>query len=132
MPEKRKSEPELNGDHEFFPAKRVRQQVSYDDLDETGTSNQAVNAEASWSRTVEENEADASGDEYGEERNWDNKNNNNTRNKSNAHQQRHNYKPRVDPVFGQRSAFPGLDDAASDELLYGPPEDGLEYLRMVR
>ncbi|KAL1865078.1 hypothetical protein Plec18167_009547 [Paecilomyces lecythidis] len=31
-----------------------------------------------------------------------------------------------------KNAFPGLDDPASDELFYGPAEDGLEYLRMVR
>ncbi|KAL4980357.1 hypothetical protein BDW66DRAFT_125041 [Aspergillus desertorum] len=41
-------------------------------------------------------------------------------------------KPRNDPVFGQKSAFPGLDTADDDELFYGPAEDGLEYLRMVR
>ncbi|KAL1986357.1 hypothetical protein VTN96DRAFT_6436 [Rasamsonia emersonii] len=42
-------------------------------------------------------------------------------------------RPRSDPVYGQKSAFPGLDDAnAADELFYGPAEDGLEYLRMVR
>lgn len=40
--------------------------------------------------------------------------------------------PRSDPVFGQKHAFPGLDDNYGDELFYGPPEDGLEYLRMVR
>ncbi|KAI1947264.1 hypothetical protein LOZ12_000765 [Ophidiomyces ophidiicola] len=40
--------------------------------------------------------------------------------------------PRNDPVFGQKHAFPGLEDENDDELLYGPPEDGLEYLRMVR
>jgi regulator of vacuolar morphogenesis len=36
------------------------------------------------------------------------------------------------PVFGQRSAFPGLDSVDGDELFYGPADDGLEYLRMVR
>ncbi|KAL4873340.1 hypothetical protein BDV12DRAFT_182540 [Aspergillus spectabilis] len=41
-------------------------------------------------------------------------------------------KPRNHPVFGQRSAFPGLDTSDGDELFYGPAEDGLEYLRMVR
>ncbi|KAL3488485.1 hypothetical protein BJX62DRAFT_253246 [Aspergillus germanicus] len=40
--------------------------------------------------------------------------------------------PRNHPVFGQRSAFPGLDSADGDELFYGPADDGLEYLRMVR
>ncbi|KAK2839332.1 hypothetical protein FQN49_006240 [Arthroderma sp. PD_2] len=41
--------------------------------------------------------------------------------------------PRSDPVFGQRHAFPGLDDGPQDgELFYGPADDGLEYLRMVR
>ena len=40
----------------------------------------------------------------------------------------------VDPTYGQRGAFPGLDDAPieGDELFYGPAGDGLEYLRMVR
>ncbi|KAL4991055.1 hypothetical protein BDW68DRAFT_185281 [Aspergillus falconensis] len=41
-------------------------------------------------------------------------------------------KPRSHPVFGQKSAFPGLDTADGDELFYGPAENGLEYLRMVR
>lgn len=45
-------------------------------------------------------------------------------------------RPRSDPVYGQKSAFPGLDDpdaVGADELFYGgPAEDGLEYLRMVR
>ena len=42
--------------------------------------------------------------------------------------------PRLDPTYGQRGAFPGLDGDvnANDELFYGPAEDGLEYLRMVR
>ncbi|KAL4781504.1 hypothetical protein BJX76DRAFT_335377 [Aspergillus varians] len=41
-------------------------------------------------------------------------------------------RPRNHPVFGQKSAFPGLDTTDGDELFYGPAEDGLEYLRMVR
>ncbi|EKV06955.1 hypothetical protein PDIP_75590 [Penicillium digitatum Pd1] len=40
-------------------------------------------------------------------------------------------RPRHNPLYGQKSAFPGLDDGG-DELLYDDPEDGLEYLRMVR
>ncbi|KAJ5835082.1 hypothetical protein N7447_001108 [Penicillium robsamsonii] len=40
-------------------------------------------------------------------------------------------RPRQHPLYGQKSAFPGLDDGG-DELLYDDPEDGLEYLRMVR
>lgn len=39
--------------------------------------------------------------------------------------------PRLDPMYGMRGAFPGLDDHL-DELFYGPASDGLEYLRMVR
>ena len=40
---------------------------------------------------------------------------------------------RVDPTYGQRGAFPGLDDFnGEEELFYGPASDGLEYLRMVR
>lgn len=39
----------------------------------------------------------------------------------------------VDPTYGQRGAFPGLDDVTSEaDLFYGPASDGLEYLRMVR
>ena len=41
-------------------------------------------------------------------------------------------RPRNDPTYGQKSAFPGLDDVVGDELFYGPAEDGMEYLRMVR
>ena len=41
--------------------------------------------------------------------------------------------PRVDPTYGQRGAFPGLEDSADgDVLFYGPASDGVEYLRMVR
>lgn len=44
---------------------------------------------------------------------------------------------RLDLTYGQRGAFPGLDDDAEEEggegrLFYGPASDGLEYLRMVR
>ena len=39
--------------------------------------------------------------------------------------------PRIDPTYGQRGAFPGIDDDG-DELFYGPASDGLEYLKMVR
>lgn len=40
---------------------------------------------------------------------------------------------KIDPTYGQRGAFPGLDDLeGEDELFYGPASDGLEYLRMVR
>ncbi|MCJ1248677.1 hypothetical protein MMC30_005895 [Trapelia coarctata] len=39
----------------------------------------------------------------------------------------------VDPTYGQRGAFPGLDSPTSEEeLFYGPANDGLQYLRMVR
>ena len=41
---------------------------------------------------------------------------------------------RLDPVYGQHGAFPGLydDHGEEDDLFYGPASDGLEYLRMVR
>jgi regulator of vacuolar morphogenesis len=39
--------------------------------------------------------------------------------------------PRQNLIYGQRGAFPGLNDGG-DELFYGPADDGLEYLRMVR
>ena len=39
----------------------------------------------------------------------------------------------VDPTYGQRGAFPGVDDQDNgSELFYGPASDGLEYIRMVR
>lgn len=39
----------------------------------------------------------------------------------------------TDPTYGQSYAFPGLEDGdEDDEIFYGPAEDGLEYLRMVR
>ncbi|KAF9886079.1 hypothetical protein FE257_012014 [Aspergillus nanangensis] len=41
-------------------------------------------------------------------------------------------RPRNHPFYGQKSAFPGLDAAGEDELFYGPADDGMEYLRMVR
>ncbi len=40
---------------------------------------------------------------------------------------------KIDPTYGQRGAFPGLEDpGGEDDLFYGPASDGLEYLRMVR
>lgn len=40
---------------------------------------------------------------------------------------------KIDPTYGQRGAFPGLDNhGGEDDLFYGPASDGLEYLRMVR
>lgn len=46
------------------------------------------------------------------------------------------FQARLDPTYGQRGAFPGLDDAevegGEEDLFYGPASDGLEYLRMVR
>ncbi|RHZ68146.1 SIP1 domain-containing protein [Aspergillus thermomutatus] len=41
-------------------------------------------------------------------------------------------RPRNHPVYGQKSAFPGLDVEVEHELFYGEAEDGMEYLRMVR
>lgn len=38
---------------------------------------------------------------------------------------------RTDPTYGQVGAFPGLDKQPS-EPFYGPANDGLAYLRMVR
>lgn len=38
---------------------------------------------------------------------------------------------RVNVTYGQRGAFPGLDEEDMGEF-YGPANDGLEYLRMVR
>ncbi|KAL2037857.1 hypothetical protein N7G274_009331 [Stereocaulon virgatum] len=38
---------------------------------------------------------------------------------------------KIDPTYGQRGAFPGLDDS-EDGLFYGPASDGIQYLRMVR
>ena len=41
--------------------------------------------------------------------------------------------PRIDPTYGQRSAFPDFGTGHGDEkLFYGPASDGLEYLQMVR
>lgn len=51
---------------------------------------------------------------------------------SNIPQQRQ--QPKNDPRFGQRFAFPGLEDGSEDgSLNYDEgPTDGLEYLRTVR
>jgi regulator of vacuolar morphogenesis len=40
-------------------------------------------------------------------------------------------KPYNNPIYGQKNAFPGLDNV-SEELCYDDADDGLEYLRMVR
>ena len=40
---------------------------------------------------------------------------------------------RTDSGSGQKQVFPGLDeDDDGDEPFYGPANDGIEYLRMVR
>lgn len=40
--------------------------------------------------------------------------------------------PRVDPSSGLRTAFPGLEEDDHGQPFYGPANDGLDYLRMVR
>lgn len=40
--------------------------------------------------------------------------------------------PKVDPTYGQRGAFPDIEIDNDESLFYGPANDGLEYLRMVR
>lgn len=127
MSEKRKTESEpRDGDHNFY-AKRARQQISYDDLDDSVHSRPVARPELTRNE-LEDDVGDASENEINQETNSKNVT---TSNKQSG-RQRYNQQPRVDPAYGQRSAFPGLDDAGSDELLYGPPEDGLEYLRLVR
>lgn len=130
MPEKRKTESESRDSDHSFPAKRARQQISYDDLDDSVHLPPVVRPEPTRNEPADD-VADAP--EYeGDEVNVGNNSRNVTASNKQTNRQRHNQQPRVDPVYGQRSAFPGLDDAGSDELLYGPPEDGLEYLRLVR
>lgn len=41
-------------------------------------------------------------------------------------------RPKVDPTYGQRGAFPDIEIDNEEALFYGPASDGLEYLRMVR
>jgi hypothetical protein len=41
-------------------------------------------------------------------------------------------KPQINSQFGQTGAFPGLGADDSNELFYGPANDGIGYLRMVR
>lgn len=40
-------------------------------------------------------------------------------------------RPQMDVNYGQMGAFPGLD-TRDEEPFYGPANDGLDYLRMVR
>lgn len=40
-------------------------------------------------------------------------------------------RPQTDVTYGQVGAFPGLDPRDKD-VFYGPANDGLDYLRMVR
>lgn len=40
-------------------------------------------------------------------------------------------RPQTDVTYGQQGAFPGLDPR-DKEPFYGPANDGLDYLRMVR
>lgn len=132
MPEKRKTEAEP--EVESFSAKRARQQLSYADLDESvetpaptgGASHEPENHESNGHESTAHG-----GDEMTENTKVARKQNSNQRQKNNNNNN-NNTRPRVDPVYGQRSAFPGLDDVDSDQLFYGPAEDGLEYLRMVR
>lgn len=67
------------------------------------------------------------GSPYAKRSRWDGEVDSSSNSKINAPQ------PRNDPFYGQKHAFPGLDDGPDEDYLsYGPPEDGLEYLRMVR
>ncbi|EED20166.1 conserved hypothetical protein [Talaromyces stipitatus ATCC 10500] len=133
MPEKRKTESVLEDSQHSFLAKRARQQISYDDLDESVHTPPVAQPERSTRNDLEDDvvDADAFGNE-GEEEHLGYNSKTTTASNKQSGRQRNNQQPRVDPIYGQRSAFPGLDDAGFDELLYGPPEDGLEYLRLVR
>ncbi|KAH8692936.1 hypothetical protein BGW36DRAFT_430678 [Talaromyces proteolyticus] len=123
MPEKRKTEQEHEADSSY--AKRVRQQLSYADLDGHYHEVGVMGDNGMAPQVAREYESDGQESTETTERTKQ-------EDKKNKRQQRNNTRPRVDPVFGQRSAFPGLDDIGSEELFYGPAEDGLEYLRMVR
>lgn len=131
MPEKRKTESESRDNQQSFPAKRARQQISYDDLDDSVHSPTVVRPEPP-TRNDREDEAAHASENEGDEANWAHDSKDTASSNKQSSRQRHNQLPRLDPVYGQRSAFPGLDDTDSDALLYGPPEDGLEYLRLVR
>ncbi|CRG85757.1 hypothetical protein PISL3812_02776 [Talaromyces islandicus] len=130
MPEKRKTETEP--EVELFSAKRARQQLSYADLDDTTETGPALTGGASHEPDHNERDGHEStgydDDEVTENPKVARKQSSTQRQNNN----KNNTRPRVDPVYGQRSAFPGLDDLDSGQLFYGPAEDGLEYLRMVR
>jgi hypothetical protein len=118
MPDKRKQGASTELDNTPASPKRVRRQVSYADLEDEdlGEVNRSHNT-----RDEDENEYE---EEQGEEE---------VETKSDQPRQSPTRHPRSHPVYGQKSAFPGLDDLDDPgELFYGPAEDGLEYLRMVR
>jgi hypothetical protein len=131
MPEKRKTDAEPGVD--LLSAKRARQQLSYADLDDSAETGPAPTGGASHEPGHNESyrhESTGHGDdETTGHTHVARKQNSNQRQNNSSNS---NTRPRVDPVYGQRSAFPGLDDLGSDQLFYGPAEDGLEYLRMVR
>jgi hypothetical protein len=118
MPDKRKQGASTELENTSASPKRVRRQVSYADLEDEdlGEVNRSHNT-----RDEDENEYE---EEQGQEE---------VETKSDQPHQSPSRHPRSHPVYGQKSAFPGLDDLdGPGELFYGPAEDGLEYLRMVR
>lgn len=114
----------------MFTVKRMRKQVSYDDISEpVPVVSLETNDDVDYKLGNELAEAEAEAESPPLANHFKNT----AKAKHQNARQQYNQQSRVDPVYGQRSAFPGLeDDGSSDGLLYGPPEDGLEYLRFVR
>lgn len=117
MPEKRKQGVSTELENISAYHKRARRQVSYADLEDEDLG------DVNRSHDIRDEDED----EYEEEEQEE------VETKRDQPRQSHTRQPRSHPIYGQKSAFPGLDDLHdSDELFYGPAEDGLEYLRMVR
>ncbi|GAB7353556.1 hypothetical protein MBLNU459_g3990t1 [Dothideomycetes sp. NU459] len=104
-----------------------RRQVSYEDI-ETEPAPPVPRQQVSYASDDEHegnrNKSDASSPAVGERHEI-------MSCKSNAKGNSSQARPRTDVTYGQLGAFPGLD-TYDNEPFYGPANDGLDYLRMVR
>lgn len=101
----------------------ARRQVSYQDL-ETEPAPPVPRQHVSYTSDVEHGSSDTSSPATGQRHEI-------MSCKSNAKGTSAQARPKTDVTYGQTSAFPGLD-SYDNEPFYGPANDGLDYLRMVR
>ncbi|KAK8201914.1 hypothetical protein M8818_005439 [Zalaria obscura] len=120
---KRKRKSQNNGaaapaqqSHHTGPSFHARRPISYGDIDEAPASPPKRRQISYASSDLEDEKPDNESS--------------NTKTTIHSTKDKPQQQPQLDVDYGQRGAFPGLDN--SNEPFYGPANDGLDYLRMVR